>query len=177
MLASILPQRGRNIHSMWPPFLKTVAAAVLGLLCASPAFADDAGQVFGTLFGAGVGGLLGSTIGRGDGRVAVTGAGIFLGGLIGNELTRPGYGPGSPSSGPYYDTYSYDMLSPPVYYSYQPNYVALPSPPPPPPITYIDGESGAYCREYSETVRIGDHVQESYGTACLQPDGSWHVVQ
>jgi len=30
-----------------------------------------------------------------------------------------------------------------------------------------------YCREYSETFQIGGRTQQGYGTACLQPDGSW----
>lgn len=39
------------------------------------------------------------------------------------------------------------------------------------------GEARAeYCREYTRTVYIGSNVQEAYGTACLQPDGSWMIV-
>jgi hypothetical protein len=30
-----------------------------------------------------------------------------------------------------------------------------------------------YCREYNETFQIGGRTQHGYGTACLQPDGSW----
>lgn len=33
-----------------------------------------------------------------------------------------------------------------------------------------------YCREYQRNVTVGNHVQESYGTACRQPDGAWKVV-
>lgn len=33
-----------------------------------------------------------------------------------------------------------------------------------------------YCREYTRTVYIGARTQEAYGTACLQPDGSWMIV-
>ncbi len=33
-----------------------------------------------------------------------------------------------------------------------------------------------YCREYTRTVYIGNRAQEAYGTACLQPDGSWMIV-
>lgn len=32
-----------------------------------------------------------------------------------------------------------------------------------------------YCREYTKNVKVGGKLQESYGTACLQPDGSWEV--
>ncbi len=32
-----------------------------------------------------------------------------------------------------------------------------------------------YCREFNQNVTIGGQVQPSYGTACLQPDGSWAI--
>ncbi|HRC26474.1 MAG TPA: hypothetical protein PKX87_03485 [Alphaproteobacteria bacterium] len=34
----------------------------------------------------------------------------------------------------------------------------------------------AYCREYTRTVWIGGQARESYGTACLKPDGAWETV-
>ena len=30
-----------------------------------------------------------------------------------------------------------------------------------------------YCREYTKTVSINGRTELSYGTACMQPDGSW----
>jgi len=39
--------------------------------------------------------------------------------------------------------------------------------------TYQSG--GTYCREYQQTVTIGGKQEQSYGTACRQPDGSWKV--
>jgi hypothetical protein len=42
---------------------------------------------------------------------------------------------------------------------------------------YDSGYGGdGYCREYQRNVYIGGTVQRSYGTACLQPDGSWRTV-
>lgn len=38
-------------------------------------------------------------------------------------------------------------------------------------------QNGEYCREYEQTVTIGDETQAAYGTACRQPDGKWRVVQ
>jgi surface antigen len=35
---------------------------------------------------------------------------------------------------------------------------------------------GNYCREYQTTVTIGGRVEQAYGTACRQPDGSWKVI-
>ncbi len=38
-------------------------------------------------------------------------------------------------------------------------------------------ETNGYCREYTQRVNIGSHIQESYGTACQQQDGSWKIVR
>ena len=50
-------------------------------------------QTLGTLIGAGLGGLAGSQIGSGTGQLAAVGAGVLLGGLLGNgsaaRSTRP----------------------------------------------------------------------------------------
>ena len=32
-----------------------------------------------------------------------------------------------------------------------------------------------YCREYTQSFTIGKQTQTGYGTACLQPDGSWEI--
>lgn len=39
-----------------------------------------------------------------------------------------------------------------------------------------EAKAADYCREYTRTVYIGNRAQEAYGTACLQPDGSWMIV-
>ena len=33
-----------------------------------------------------------------------------------------------------------------------------------------------YCREYTQIVKIGSTQQKGYGTACLQPDGTWQMT-
>jgi surface antigen len=40
--------------------------------------------------------------------------------------------------------------------------------------TYQSGS--AYCREYQTTVTIEGRQEQSFGTACRQPDGSWKLV-
>ena len=42
--------------------------------------------------------------------------------------------------------------------------------------TYQDG-SGKYCREYTQTVKIGNKEEKAYGTACRQEDGHWQIVK
>ncbi len=41
-----------------------------------------------------------------------------------------------------------------------------------------DGETadGRPCREFQQEVIIGGRREQAYGTACMQPDGSWQVV-
>ncbi len=41
-----------------------------------------------------------------------------------------------------------------------------------------DGHSsdGQYCREYQQTVTVGGRSEQAYGTACMQPDGAWRIV-
>lgn len=37
-------------------------------------------------------------------------------------------------------------------------------------------EYGQHCREYQSTASVGGRRSPVYGTACLQPDGAWRVV-
>jgi hypothetical protein len=45
------------------------------------------------------------------------------------------------------------------------------------PLAFVQpAEAGDYCREYQKSIRVGGHIESGYGTACLQPDGSWMIV-
>ena len=35
---------------------------------------------------------------------------------------------------------------------------------------------GQYCREYTQSVYIGNQEEKAYGKACRQEDGSWKIV-
>jgi len=37
--------------------------------------------------------------------------------------------------------------------------------------------SGLTCREFQQTITVGGNVENAYGTACLQADGAWKIVQ
>jgi hypothetical protein len=87
------------------------------------------------------------------------------------------------------------FAGPPVFYG-PPAYYYPPPPPayyaPPPPPTYYPPPANAEpvsgpptsnssystetCREYQTTTRIDGAMHPSYGTACLQPDGTWRIV-
>ena len=36
--------------------------------------------------------------------------------------------------------------------------------------------SKEHCREYTKNVSINGRLEQAYGTACRQPDGSWEIV-
>lgn len=70
-------------------------------------------------------------------------------------------------------------------YPYPPVVAVVPGPPavtaappaPPPPAAPAPSQPGAYCREFRGDAIINGTNQPYYGTACLQPDGSWRIVQ
>ena len=67
----------------------------------------------------------------------------------------------------------------PLYYSPPP--VVYAPPPviyaPPPPVAYVPAPAAQpQCREYQTQTMIDGRPQPSHGTACLQPDGTWRLV-
>ncbi len=73
-----------------------------------------------------------------------------------------------------------------AYYNHRPYrqvYIYIPAvpAPQPTPVNYsysynMPAPSGDYCREYQAVSVIGGQPQQSYGQACLQPDGSWKIL-
>ncbi len=43
------------------------------------------------------------------------------------------------------------------------------------PINVVQQPNGSYCREYKQTITVDGQLQQAYGTACRQPDGTWRV--
>jgi surface antigen len=157
-------------------FLLTTTSVALLTAFAVPAYAGGEDELLGLGIGGAVGGLFGNQFGHGAGRVAATTGGVIVGGLIGDEVGRSLDRSNAYASASSTDPYARVPLFDQDYQtSYTPNYVA-PSAPEPSAI-YMDSSYGGYCREFSQHVQMGNHIQENYGTACLQPDGSWRVVQ
>lgn len=175
---------------------------LLGFLCATIAIgispfcaqAHDS-TMWGTAVGASLGGLVGSTIGKGSGRLAATGAGVFLGGALGHSVGRSLERPFATHP----RVYSYDAYTP-RFHGYTPTYVAPPGPTP--HIVYVqpriveyrrsaapvyiqegyvgppgsDRLRGRQCREFKQKIKIDGQLVESYGNACRDPDGTWRIV-
>ena len=150
--------------------------AVLGLAAlALAACTETTGQKqsLGTLLGAVAGGVAGAQVGKGRGKLVATGVGAALGALIGSEIgksldradqlamqhtaqqtleaapigtTNTWHNPDSGNMGTFTPTQTYQQ------------------------------SDGTYCREFTQTVTIGNRTEEAYGTACRQPDGSWQII-
>lgn len=70
--------------------LKMLAVALVMTLGLSACVTNQTGpkEQLGGILGAAAGGYLGSTMGKGDGRLAATAAGAVIGGIIGSDLGR-----------------------------------------------------------------------------------------
>lgn len=96
-----------------------------------------------------------------------------VGGFFSFDFGSPAY--------EYYDPYHYAPA-----YAYPPVYEPPYDPYDDEPMYYDDGsdqysspyrsDSGSYCREFQTTIVIDGRPERAFGTACLQPDGSWAVV-
>jgi surface antigen len=127
-------------------------------------------QTVGTLGGAALGGLIGSQIGSGSGQLAAVAVGTLAGAFLGSTIGK-----------------SLDQQDRQYAYRAQYNAVQYGQ-----PYNWRNPESGNYgyvqpgplhgsqygqqCREYTHTVYIGGRAERAYGTACLQPDGSWRIT-
>ena len=119
------------------------------------------------------------------GSLVLGAAGIALAPQPAAARVYVGLGIGVPLFGPAYGAPAY---YPPAYYpppyAYAPAYAPPPAYVPPAPAYYAPPQSYApapaqtasQCREYNATTMIGGTPQQTVGTACLQPDGTWRIV-
>ena len=129
-------------------------------------------ELIGGGSGAIIGGVLGSQVGSGSGRLWATGAGVLIGGLLGTEIGRSldkadmAYARQANTrahSAPIGETVSWNNPDSGNYGSVTP---------------VRDGQSstGRYCREYQQTIYVDGQQESAYGTACQNDDGSWEIV-
>jgi surface antigen len=144
--------------------LLTGVAAVALAACTTAPTKEDQGIFIGAL----AGGILGNQVGGGSGRVLATMVGTIAGAAIGGNIGRTmddtdrlnasmaleNVRTGVPST----------WINPDTGYEY----VITPTQ------TYDQGAGP--CREYTLDAIIGGRVEQVYGTACRQADGSWQVA-
>lgn len=129
-------------------------------------------ETVGTAAGAIGGGLLGSQIGGGNGRLIATGVGTLLGAWVGNSvgssLDKADYA--------YAKQAEQQAYAAPIGRSIawnnpeSGNYGTVT------PIRDGSTSSGDYCREYEQTIYVGGRAETGVGVACKRSDGKWEVV-
>ena len=156
-----------------------VAALSVGLIAtsAAPSRAGDLDPLFGGLIGGGMGAGIGYAAGESRGAAIGGILGLGLGALIAaaadndrHHVRHVAYAPPRPP-----------VYMPPPAYAPPPAYPApydqsYQAPYQPSPYGAPWQYSQAYCRQYSGSLNIDGRSQPSYGTACLQPDGTWRVI-
>ncbi len=155
--------------------LKTLLAgatiALMTAACAESGYGPK--QTVGGLGGAAAGGLIGAQFGSGSGKLAATAAGVLIGALIGSEIgrqldeadrIRANEAINRAHSAQIGQTITWNNPQSGNYGTVTPTREGTSS-------------TGAYCREFQQTIVVGGKSQQGYGTACRQPDGSWQIVQ
>ena len=151
---------------------KWIVPVVVVAMAASACTPGREKEETGTVVGAGAGAAIGSMIGKGGGNIAAMVIGGLLGGYIGNTIGRQL----DDRDRMMHDQAAQQALAAPVgqkitWNNPESGHSGT-------VVTTRDGtdQSGAYCREYQQTVVVGGQTQQAYGTACRQPDGSWKIV-
>jgi len=128
----------------------------------------------GTLLGAAGGAAIGSQIGGGTGRVVATAAGALFGGMLGQSIGRDLDRVDRLAAARAQDrAYTAPMGSRVTWSNPENGHAGSVTP----VREGTDRATGAYCREFQQTVTIGGREQQAYGTACRQPDGSWQIQE
>lgn len=129
-------------------------------------------EKLGGVSGAVLGGVVGSSMGKGSGQLWATGIGVLLGGLVGSEVGRSL----DKADIAYAQKANYDAHSAPIGEAISWN---NPDSGNSGSVTTVrDGNDngGRYCREYQQTIYVGGQQETGYGIACQQPDGTWEIV-
>jgi surface antigen len=130
-------------------------------------------EVVGGVVGAGLGAVTGSNIGKGKGQIAAIAIGTLLGAKLGSSVG---------ASLDRADMIQYNYASQRALEVGQPNQQFPWSNPQSGnsgmvvPQGYYQQSNGTYCREYTQTINVGGRVEEAYGTACRQNDGTWKIT-
>lgn len=152
---------------------KVITAVVLALALAACESTGGTKQTGGTLLGGVGGAVAGAQFGRGSGQVAAVAVGTLLGALLGSEVGRSL----DKADIAYADRANQQAQAAPIG---QTIYWSNPQSGNSGTVTPIregtEASTGAYCREFQQAVTIGSKMEQAYGTACRQPDGTWKVV-
>ncbi|MDZ4100741.1 MAG: RT0821/Lpp0805 family surface protein [Hydrogenophaga sp.] len=142
----------------------SVALAAFALVaCQTPVTQEQSGMVIGGLLG----GVVGSQFGHGSGRTAAvilgTLTGVAVGGTVGRSMAeRDRY-----LTAQTLETVRTGVPSQWVNPDTGHRYTVVP--------TRTYGSDDGPCREYQVSAVIGGRIEQMWGTACRQADGSWRA--
>ena len=142
--------------------------AVLTVFTLLPGCTNVSKQDVGTVSGGVLGGLVGSRFGQGGGQVLATGIGVMAGALIGGAI---GKNMDDTDRMKMNAAMEKNSVGQPAYWKNDKtgnSYTVTPT-------KNVSLNGNPYCREYRTTANIGGKMQQIYGTACRQPDGSWQI--
>lgn len=126
-------------------------------------------ELLGSVLGATVGGVAGSQIGKGDGKIVAIAGGTIIGYLLGGSIGRSMDEVDQNCIGQVLehaeDGREIIWNNPRNDIDYKVN----------PERTY-QVKSGEYCREYTAEAEINGKIEKTYGTACRQVDGDWKLM-
>ncbi len=123
----------------------------------------------GALIGAGAGAYAGNQVGKGGGKIAATIGGGILGALVGGTI---GHWMDQTDQGCVGQVLEHAQTGQAVQWTNPDNgaqYAVT-------PVKTYQAQGGGYCREYTAQATVAGRPQQTYGTACRQPDGSWQIV-
>lgn len=152
---------------------KFVPVVIVALLMSACSTTGGTKQTVGAIGGAVAGGALGSRFGGGTGKLVATGVGTLLGAFVGSEIGLSL----DKADQNYVQRATQQAYAAPVGEKIQWN---NPQNGNSGTVTALkDGytSSGTYCREFQQTITVGGKVEQAFGTACQQTDGSWRLVQ
>lgn len=130
-------------------------------------------QTVGTAGGAVLGGMAGSNIGSGKGRLWATGAGALIGAFVGSSIGK------SLDSA---DMKYHENAVQQAYHAPLNQTVNWSNPQSghsgsvTPVKEGVHSTNGLPCRQYRQTIVVDGQAETAYGTACQNPDGTWSLA-
>ena len=127
-------------------------------------------DLIGAALGGATGGLIGSNLGKGKGRTVATVGGVLVGLFVGGRIGRNMDQLDQACAGQVLEHVPDRQTVAWQGQSQGDGYWVTPT-------RSYDAGNGRYCREYTSDAIVGGQKQQTYGTACRQPDGSWEIVK
>ena len=152
---------------MRTPAKVIIASALAGMTFGLVGCQNMTKQDMGTMTGALAGGLVGSTIGQGGGKILAVGAGALAGAYLGNVIGKNMDETDKLKTQMAIEQNKSNQTTAWVNPDTGTKYTVTPK--------KAIKHAAQYCREYTMTATIAGKQEKTYGTACRQSDGTWKV--